>query len=398
MDSFSKTDRRLTFILIGLYVIDPYSFGFVFGYCLGILIFLKLKHLIPLFDKTILSLFLFSSVYSAFYAFKPQLGIQFIFLYSIIPFVMYSAGSNLGLNSKKNILKITFLLGLAISIPSLASVFIDIYENGFVTLVRDVPNIWTGEKEPATNTAGKLIMNMCIPSLLLINWKIFSQKNWVAFGALLIFILSIIAILRLGSRTHLVIVIFTLFFSVLYKVGRRGIAKNIFFVIAIFVTLNTVFLYSNLDADNEVLSAYADRANSRSHGVSSAGGRVWKWEKSAEYIFTKPMGWQLNDIGLSHNLWFDTARVSGTLGFILLVLFTLKISASAVKKMFKKFYDNTSYKLEGLLLIYVLAFNLLFLVEPIMEGYFNCFVMFCFIAGVQSSISNDETNLKAALE
>lgn len=379
----NKTHTALVFLLFCFYL-NPFNFGFIFGYLTLLLLlfsgnlFLRSKNLNGVI------LLLFSITYGIFYAFDPELGTQFIFLYSIVPFVMFMAGANLVQNKNHNITVIVFLLSLALSIPSLVSVFLDIYENGFIAINRDVPHIWTGEREPATNTAGKLIMNMCIPGLLLINWKIFSQKKWIGLGALILFILSITAIIRLGSRTHLVIIVFTLFTSIIYKIARKGIARNVFLVILIFIVLNVAFVYFNINTDSEFLSAYADRADSRSHGVSSAGGRTWKWEKSAEYIFTKPMGWQLNDLGLSHNLWFDTARVSGTLGFILLIWFTLKISITAVKNIFKKYTDTVSFKLEGLLLVYIIAFNLLFFVEPIMEGYFNCFAMFCFLAGIQS--------------
>jgi O-antigen ligase len=387
----NKLKISLLFLLVCFYL-NPFNVGFIFGYLTLLLMIFNPKLKLATGNSNGLILLFFSIVYSVFYSFEPELGIQFIFLYALIPFVMYSAGSNFSGSTQTDIVKITFLLGVILSLPSLISVLLDVYKNGFVTLKRDVPNIWTGETEPATNTAGKLLMNMCIPSLLLINWRIFSKNNWFSISAVLIFILSITTILRLGSRTHLGIIIFTLFFAIIYKIVKKGVLKNILLIGALFIILNFSLFYLSLNADSDFLSAYADRMDSRSHGVSTAGGRSWKWEKSAEYIFTKPIGWQIDDIGLSHNLWLDTARVSGILGFFLLALFTIKTTIASFKKILQKYSNKESYNLEGLLLIYILAFNLLFFVEPIMEGYFSCFTMFCFIAGIQSNRINQYNN------
>jgi hypothetical protein len=380
----NKTDLRLMFLLVCFYL-NPFNLGFIFGYLVLFFMIFNRNTKLATGNSTGLILLFFSIVYSVFYSFKPDLGTQFIFLYGIIPFAMYSAGHNLANKTWYSTTKLIFILGLALSLPSLLSVLWDIYENGFVTLKRDVPNIWTGEAEPATNTAGKLIMNMCIPALLLIKWRIFSQNFLVSLVSLIVFFLSITVILRLGSRTHLVIVIFTLFFAIIYKLFKQGALKNVLLISILFVFSNISFAYLSLDTSNDLLSAYADRMDSRSHGAASAGGRTHKWEKSLEYIFTKPVGWEIDDIGLSHNLWFDTARVSGALGFFTLLIFSFKVTISASRKILTENLETFSYRIEGMLLIYILAFNLLFFVEPIMEGYFPCFTMFCLIAGIQSN-------------
>lgn len=380
---FNKAHLWLV-VLIACFYFNPFNYDFIFGYL--ILFFMLISPHLKLFftDTKGVILLLFSLIYAAFYSLEPEKGSQYIFLYAFIPFVMYSAGKLLSAASTKKIIPIIFILGFFLAAPSLMSVFNDIYENGFVTLKRDVENVWTGEFEPATNTAGRLLMNMCIPGLLLIKWHMISKKNWISLASILVFVVSIIAILRLGSRTHLVIVAFTLFFGLIYKVAKKGVLRNIVLVVVVFILINIGFAYISLDTNSELLSAYADRMDSSTHGVASAGGRSWKWEKSIEFLFTKPTGWRISDIGLSHNLWFDSARVSGTIGFILLLIYTIRVSFSAFKKMLLQRSSEFLYKIEGLMLIYILAFNLLFFVEPIMEGYFNCFVMFCFIAGAQN--------------
>ena len=373
-----KTNTKITFFLLILFFLNPFNYGFAFGYLLfayqlfiGNLFYNGMKPIS-------ITLLICTLTYAAFYSFDPVLGSQFIFLYAIIPYTFLTCGRFLALENKEELIPKLFLLGFILSLPSLISVLLSIQQEGFITIERDVPNIWTGEPEPATNTAGALILNMCIPALLIIRWKFF-KKNVYSILALVIFALSVTCVLRLGSRTHLVIAVFTVFVASFYKMTKQGAIKNAVLIGAIFIVSNLAFTYFTIDKDSDILSAYADRMDSKKHGAATAGGRLWKWERSTELIFEKPLGWRIDEIGLAHNLWFDVARVGGIISFGFLLVFTLKVFQKVMTIAYRK--PMSVISIPGILLIYLVGFYLLFFVEPIMEGYFNCFVLFCVVAG-----------------
>lgn len=381
MNFFSTGDRRIVLFLMALYAIDPFSYGFVFGYLLSIFIFVNLKKLSHLLDRTFLSLFLFSTVYAVFYTFNLDMGVQFIFIYALIPASLYLAGKMLYIESEKLNIQTLFLLGFLFSVSSMASVFKEIIVHGFVTIKRDVPSIWTGDIVPATNTAAYFVMNMCIPGILLVGYKQV-KPHFLKIFSVLLFLLSLTCVLRLGSRTHLAITIFSVLIAVFYRLKKQNIVQNFVLLAVIFVGVNLGFAYLSLDSDSDILSAYADRMDSKEHGVSTAGGRLNKWEKSIIYMFKEPLGWDLDEFGYSHNLWFDATRIGGVISFVLLLIFTfytLRILLKVLRIRQKIFL------LDGQLLIYFISFILVFLVEPILDGLFVLFSIFCAVVGFTQS-------------
>ena len=366
-----------------MFFLNPFNYGFLFGYMLFAYLIL-----IGEFHKNIakpisLTLLVFSICYGIFYSFDLTLGSQFILIYALLPYSFLVAGRCLSVD-KNNLLPLLFVFGIFLSLPSILSVFQSIFLDGFVSLKRDVPNFWTGEPEPATNIAGPMVLNMCIPAVLIIRWK-FLKHNYLTFISLLIFLLSVTCILRLGSRTHLVISVFAIFFAIIFKMSKQGALKNVIFLSFLFLIGNIAIAYVSIDGDSDLFSSYADRMESKKYGASSAGGRTERWAKSIELLFEKPLGWQVEEIGHAHNLWFDVARIGGIISFLFLLLFSFKIFQKTWVISFRKPIDDV--KLAGILFIYGIGMNLLFFVEPIMEGYFNCFAMFCVLAGIIAELA-----------
>ena len=383
MKTNSLPQYWFAYFLVLLYAIDPYSFGYIFGYLLTFFLLLKGKTIIPLIDRTVVILFIFSLVYSTFYAFNPEQGVQFILIYLIIPVTFYMTGRLLyeknRLESYNSLILIS--LGLFFSLTSMASVFKAIIEIGFVTIKRDVPIIWTGNTIPATNMAASFVMNMCIPGVLLLGFKDF--KSWtVKLILIAVYIASLASVMRLGSRTHLAITLFSVGLALLYKFKKQSFRKNLLMFVALFVLINLAASYLSFNSDSDLFSAYADRMDSKTHGVSTAGGRLNKWEKSVTYFFKEPLGWDLDEFGYAHNLWFDTLRVGGIISFILLLIFTF-FSLKEILKLFS--FRKKLFLLDGQLIIYCICFLLVFFVEPILEGYFILFSVFCILLGFLKS-------------
>lgn len=349
---------------------------------------LNLKSVVALLDNTALSLLIFSVVYSVFYALDATLGSQFIAIYAIIPTTLYLAGKMISAEKDWSKFLILFSIGIAYSIPTIASVLMDIANEGFVSIKRDVPLIWTGEDIPATNMAAGCALNMCIPGITLIGFKQMRKKG-VLILSILVFAVSLLCVLRLGSRTQIALSLFTLIAAIFYKMQKQSFRQNLGFFIFIFLAANILISYVTLDTDSEVLTAYADRTESKNYGVDSAGGRTDKWQKSISQMFSDPLGWKLSEFGYSHNLWLDAARVGGFLSLILLLIFT-GIAFKKVRKLYR-LHDQPKL-LDGQLLIYSLCFLLSFFVEPILEGYFMLFVICCLVLGIITTHLESTTN------
>lgn len=362
-----------------LYLIDPYKIGFVFGYVIALILLININQLSKYFDRFAMLLTIFSVIYSLFYTFKPELGTQFIFIYALSPVAFYLL-AQLMYESKARITKNQFsliILALALSFTSILSVGKILLTRGFDILNRNVPNFWNGVEENATYTGGLLMLNMTFLGILLFSWK--KLKSWQSITTLVIFIISLLCVLRLGSRTQLLIVVFGVITSVFYLISRQSIKKNFFLVLAMFVAINIGLGYLSLDKDSDFIAAYTDRMDSKKYGANTAGGRTERWEKSFVNLFEKPLGWELDEFGYSHNLWLDVLRVGGVLSFILLVI----ISFLSIKLLYEKYRSNkTIDPYLGTLTVFIVAFNLLFLVEPIFEGYFQIFVFYCFLIGL----------------
>ena len=261
------------------------------------------------------------------------------------------------------------------------SVALAIIDNGYVTIKRNVPIFWTGIEIPATNMASFFVMNMCIPGLLIIGFKNLKNK-WTKIILIIVYLFSLICVMRLGSRTHIAITLFAIGLAILYRFKKQDVKKNFIMFSLLFLIINLGGSYLSIKSDSDLFAAYADRMDSKTNGVSSAGGRFHKWEKSINYMFKKPLGWDLDVFGYAHNLWFDTMRVGGMISFILLLIFTI-LSIKSLLKLFQ--LRSKIFLLDGQLLIYSICFLLVFFVEPILEGYFIVFTMYCIILGFLKS-------------
>ncbi len=100
---------------------------------------------------------------------------------------------------------------------------------------------------------------------------------------------------------------------------------------------------------------------------------------SIKNIIEKPLGWELEELGYSHNVWLDVVRVSGVIPFVLLVIFSVR-SIWKVKKAI--FIDSKQLSTNILFFTYLMAFFLVFMVEPIIDGLFALFSLYCLFTGI----------------
>lgn len=371
----------LIIILLVLYLLNPFNMGFLFGYLLIPVVFLKSNFIKENLDLDFVLLFLFSIFYALFYSFSadPAEGKQFILIYSLSPPTFYLIGKYLVRTKPptNTIFYILFFITAIFSISAVISVFLNFQEGGFAQLDRSIPMFWDGSPVSATIMGGFLTFNMCIPALLIST----QGKKGIVFnvGALILFILSLICVLRLGSRTQLGIFLITTVFAILYMLPRQSIKKNVWLFGLLAVVI--VFLIRNVsfDLNADWLTTFAGRLSRGTGELASGGGRTERWIKSLEYMVSYPLGWEQKEFGYSHNLWLDVLRVSGIIPFIILIVYSIR-SFIQIKRTV--LINKESTYLNTQIIIYAIAMFLLFMMEPIFEGLFSLFVVFCIYKGI----------------
>ncbi|AIZ42298.1 O-antigen ligase family protein [Cellulophaga baltica] len=368
-------------LLIIIYLLNPFNYGFLIGYILVPVILFDSDFIKKNLDTDFYILLLFSVIYGLFYSFGAEnsLGTQYIFIYMITPPVFYLFGKYLikdKILNQNNIFYIILCVVTVFSLSAVISVFLNFHEGGFAQLDRTIPMFWNGAPVSATIMGGFLTFNMCIPALLISN----QGKKGIIFNILLstLFAITLVCVLRLGSRTQLGIFLITTIISLIYVIPKQSFKRNL--LLFVFIGAIIFFITKNIsfDLNQDWLTTFADRMDKGGSDIASGGGRTERWEKSFRNLFEKPLGWDVREFGYSHNLWLDVLRVSGFIPFFLLVIFSIK-SLIQIRKIVLLKPNNIL--LNSQIIIYSIAFFLLFMVEPIFEGLFTFFVLFCLFKG-----------------
>ncbi len=367
-------------LLLAIYLINPLDLGFLLGYMIFALLITKGRFLKENIDFDAFLLTIFSLIYGAFYALDPEFGLQFILIYGVFPPTFYLLGKYLSnkVTTEENLFKSLITVGFLLSFSALISVLVSIMADGFGQIDRSLPMIWGDQVVSATIMGSYFVLNMCIPALLIVRQIKISLIMRIVM--IVVFVLSLLCILRIGTRTQIVISLFTLLAALIFIIPKQSLKKNVI-MFSIFIG-GIILLIQNVkfDLSSDWLSAFADRMeNNNGADIASGGGRTSRWVKSMEYLFKKPLGWDVEEFGHSHNLWLDVLRASGVLPFLLLIIFSIRSvikvkKISSLNKKLLSFFNQIR--------IYTLALLLLFMVEPIFEGMFATFIVFCFLIGV----------------
>jgi hypothetical protein len=123
-----------------------------------------------------------------------------------------------------------------------------------------------------------------------------------------------------------------------------------------------------------------ERNNDTEHLVS-ASGRTELWSTSIGNITKNPFGWEKTAVTYAHNLWLDVARIAGIIPFIFICLFTVSC-IYLIKKTLK--ISPTNHYFNTTILVFFAGFMAVFFVEPIIEGLYMLFLIFCFFIGILS--------------
>lgn len=211
----------------------------------------------------------------------------------------------------------------------------------------------------------------------------FVESAWMKRGFILSGILAILVCILSGSRTNLYFLVIGvvggMLFSRKYK-KSGGILKITKSKLVIgFIAIIVLLLFSDQLYEMLMNSTLGSRLSSQTLTISSDGrwermGRVWT------NLFEYPYGNM--PFSEAHNLWLDTARVSGIAAMVLMIIFTVGSLTSAVRLY--SICDDVPYKAWNLMAIMTMFLS--FMIEPVLEGRPYIFILFCFIVGMSKAM------------
>lgn len=387
---YFKSIGFLSLFLLVIYLINPFNIGFLTGYVLFAYIYINTYFLRKNLDKTYFALLAFSLVYAGFYLFNLEQGVQWLIIYATFPCVFYLLGKKFvpQNNNTKIIAHMLVILGISYSTTGILSVGINLLEGGFVQMGRNIADFWSGNERSATALGAYFVFNMSIPGLLIVaKRKISLSGKIVLIG---IFIVSLLCVFRLGSRTQILLAFIGILIGIVYRIKNQNIISNFKFILVLILILALGINYISIDLDAEYLSSLGHRLQ-ESKNAASAGGRTELWSKSLTNLVEKPLGWSLDEFGYSHNMWFDAARNGTIISFFLLWVFTV-ISFNNILRFLKT--NPLATYLNSIILVFNIMIFLQFFVEPVLESLYILFAFYCFLQGLINKYVENYNQLK----
>ena len=387
ISKFVKNEFILLILLI-IMLINPFYYGYRVALLLVFVLFFQLDRTLKLLDKNVLYLFCFGALYHIIAANRIDATDKSIFSFLpdvFLPAILYFVGKGVGTKYQSADVRIFFIFFILFffSIIPIISILDQVIEEGFVG-TRGLYLIW--DKNiiiSSTGLGAYLSINTASVALFNASKSSKFQKIITVLVAIL-FLLSIICVFRLGNRTQLLIAFVAIFISYFYNFKRMSnIAKYTLFMTFGFLIGYVFYLFV---INSEIVLLYQDRIGDSEAGETELGGRLSKWQLAIESILSDPWGWELSRFGYSHNLWLDVARISGVLPLIPLVLF----SVSSYKLLLKsiKIIKQESF-LSTFIFVFFISIFLTFFVEPIMEGMYLLFFVFCIFVGFMAGITSN---------
>lgn len=377
----TKFVKKEVFLLLIIFItfINPFFYGNRVAILFLIFVLLKIKNTFQLIDSNFFLILFFSVSYEFFSSFNVNYvdnGLFSIIPNTFVPSLLYITGKYIARNytSEKVLVFLLLYLSFCFSFIPMISVIEQIINNGFIEGERTMYLLWDKNTLMSpTNLSAFFVLN--IVSFGLINIKYISSIKTKIYISV-IFVLSLLCVLRLGSRTQLIIAVLS--FGLIFYRNFKNFSSSKKILTLLFLGGIIFYFSTAVDYNVSILKFYQDRYDSEQYGVGTAGGRTDRWLGSMESIFSDPLGWELDRYGYSHNMWLDIARMGGVISFILFLVFTINI----LFKFILMLKNNNNLFLKNLFIVYYLGFSLVFFVEPIMDGYYLLFLLFCLFTGI----------------
>lgn len=372
-------------ILLAVTLINPYYYGYRIAVVLSVILFFNLDLTGRLFDRNTIYLLLFGTIYHLLSANRTEIlnnNLLPILPDMFLPAVMYLSGKQITFKYKSAVVAVFFLfmVMLLFTIVPMISVLEQVVIDGF-SGVRSLYLLWNRDfLVSSTGLGAYFSINMASISVLSSpNQSKFQRR--IRYLVVFIFLISIVCVFRLGNRTQLLISGVAFFISLLYNYHLLSLRKKILMLALFLIIIGYIFFL--FSSESELIFFYLDRIGDKDYDFDSAGGRTEKWQLSLASILTDPWGWELSRHGYAHNLWLDVARVAGVMALLPLLLFTISSYFSFIKILQDKYVDRF---LQTFILAFYFSIVSTFFVEPIMEGFYLFFLVYCLFVGTLNGI------------
>jgi len=309
-----------------------------------------------------------------------------ILLYLIYPFTLYVMGYIVTNGKYKKMYQYLILVIVSFTLFGYLSLLNTVLTYGDMTSAiktfggqRLVMNFWDDSFITATGINTLLSFGLAMLPLVFLKDNKDKHNNTIRIMALLSFVAATYCVLQLGNRSGFAIIVLSFLVTTLFvrKASLKkvaGIFSTAFFLLIFKYLFDQNMFGLRFAWENTLLYA---RLQSTDIGSDS---RVLAWKLTFNGLFENPMGGKetLIPLNYAHNLWLDVAFEGGFFPFAVLVLFTLISIGSIIT--FRRY--NHPVVLKGIVIALFTAFIITFMVEPVIQGWFTYFNIFCFIVGM----------------
>lgn len=196
-------------------------------------------------------------------------------------------------------------------------------------------------------------------------------------------VVSLLYAFLLGTRTQFIIFLaVNLVFLVCFLYEKYGLKSAAILIGIVLVVVGVCFyLYTN---NVFGIKLYVDSSNLMARYIMGSGlqeaddYRITSITRGIDNLFTYPLG-GLKESSYYHNFWLDIGRVAGILPFICMAFYSVVINIHAVRILKKT--DLASWFRYLIMCVY-LGMQINFLVEPLLEGLLDFFLVFTVINGM----------------
>ena len=380
--SVLQTAQLVLLFLVGLNILNKIFYVMFFAFFLCLIA--NYKHL--KIDAMVVVLFLFSICYIVF--FSPTRTSMTTILKQFSYPMCYMIGINLfgendlgdgEENGVDDCLKISILV---VALGSLSHYVLNALTN-FNSGVRNTIDFWTGSTISATGQALLAVIAVGV----FCTWILVEGQMWKKCLAVLGLIAVFAYNLILAGRTLIILSVIVLAVALVYTSMRTdtfGRIKKYLFLIGIALVVLFLFRYNAFGIRDLIMKSNFMKRFGGADAIEDS-----RFALKLQYIKNMaryPLGGdrlRMMIRGYAHELYLDAYNDVGVFGYILLIVFSIRSAMNSIRILRS---NRLSVEAGCMLLCVFVAINIVFFLEPIMQGMPWLFCVFCFLSGLLSNL------------
>lgn len=226
----------------------------------------------------------------------------------------------------------------------------------------------------ATALTAFLSFNLALIAIVIIKEVKFKFKLLIILN----FCISLWIINGISSRTGILIVPISIILNFLFATNKLNIKlRQLIFIIIGALSIIIIYNINLFDVKNKVKNSLLfNRLTTSKVGEDS---RFDMWGIVLNNSFKSIMGGRESYLSqhYAHNMWLDCLYDTGFFPTIILIIISITFLMIAIKNIF-----NANDVLYSTLLISItIAFYIIFMFEPVLQGLNNVFMIYCFLFG-----------------